>query len=197
MHEWEISIQNGNCPRMNGKSPYGMGNLHSWKPRFQRALAPSGLAGMDGAVASMSMMPSDVKTGGERPRHGRLPRPPRATGCGRYYLPVINARPPAAVGCCLLSLPRGSAHWAGTRSRPRSTLHYSLYAEPRRSWRPWRPIARCYSRAIRKLQELLATTTKMRVVKFNSHSIMLMKRRSRCSVSPTDVYLITLRRYFG
>jgi hypothetical protein len=56
----EISIQNGNCPCMNGISTFGMGlfdarmgNLHSWNPRFQQALAPSGLAGMDGAVASL------------------------------------------------------------------------------------------------------------------------------------------------
>jgi hypothetical protein len=56
----EISIQNGNCPRTNGISPFGMGRSHarmgslpSWNPRFQQALAPSGLAGMDGAVASL------------------------------------------------------------------------------------------------------------------------------------------------
>jgi hypothetical protein len=37
----------------------------------------------------------------------------------------------------------------------------------------------------------------VRVVKFDLHCIMLMKRRSRSSVSPTDVYLITLLRYVG
>jgi hypothetical protein len=37
----------------------------------------------------------------------------------------------------------------------------------------------------------------VRVDKFDLHCIMLMKRRSRCSVSPTDVYLITLLRYVG
>jgi hypothetical protein len=47
------------------------------------------------------------------------------------------------------------AHRAGTRSRPRSTLRSSLYAEAHRSRRSWRPIAHCYcsysSRAILKL----------------------------------------------
>jgi hypothetical protein len=55
----EISIQKGNCPCMHEKSPFGMGlSMREWEisilgALFQQALAPSGLAGMDGAVASL------------------------------------------------------------------------------------------------------------------------------------------------
>jgi hypothetical protein len=53
----EISIQHGNCLCMKGKSPFGMGLFHEWEISIHGTLdsasAPSGLAGMDGAVASL------------------------------------------------------------------------------------------------------------------------------------------------
>jgi hypothetical protein len=55
-------------------------------------------------------MPSDVKAGGEQPRHRRPARSPRATACVRYYLPVSSTRPGGRV---LLTEPPARKHQLG------------------------------------------------------------------------------------
>jgi hypothetical protein len=46
MHEWELSIRNGTFLCVNGKSPFMESSIPA-------SLDPPGLAGMDGAVASL------------------------------------------------------------------------------------------------------------------------------------------------